>query len=549
MQFFPHSASTGVSALGGVALGGANAFAGAITERGNEFLDSLNRELSSAGITPVVDVSVNGSLPRGFRTIARDVSAKLDSEDITSILDQLRKKGVGDAALTGIEGMLAANTPVTIGNIIAAVSKQGRTTGELTDDEVRGLEAALQKMQFSPDETEDILGLMQDGHGAAALRILRDRAQNMGEEHLPLNGGDVRALMRGLDISGDGIKKVAALFGTDENREIQGAALEELLGPATEEFALEHTERGKLAAQLRDTITDALQTKKTREAAAPVADTRGSRKADRAETRMRDDMTAEANGLGPEARERRLRELQEEEAALTDEDAGKENRREQRAVPDETKTVRALATDEEKAAAETGKKSSTAREGFAAIADRVDAASGMSVPAQTHAQSVPGRQDGLYAHRQEIFSQVEQGMLRQLQDGSRQMTLHLDPAELGQLTLVLSVKGGEVRALIRAENPETTALLSEQMQQLRQTLEEQGLKVAQLDVETQLPQDTTRDQWSGMTNFNQEQELREQARFLRLAKLRRESGTALARDVQSMGAREEIAAQGLHIIA
>ncbi len=128
-------------------------------------------------------------------------------------------------------------------------------------------------------------------------------------------------------------------------------------------------------------------------------------------------------------------------------------------------------------------------------------------------------------------------------------------ASLLSLTLILSVKSGEVKALIRAENPEATAALAGQMDQLRATLEEQGLKVAQLDVETQLPNDTTKEQWTGadMAQYNKEQEMREQARFMRLAKLRRESGTTLAQDMQNEGMREENAASGpqsgLHIIA
>jgi hypothetical protein len=43
--------------------------------------------------------------------------------------------------------------------------------------------------------------------------------------------------------------------------------------------------------------------------------------------------------------------------------------------------------------------------------------------------------------------------------------------------------------------------------------------------------------------------MREQARFLQLAKFRRESGESLARDVQSKKAKEEISPNGLHIIA
>ena len=177
------------------------------------------------------------------------------------------------------------------------------------------------------------------------------------------------------------------------------------------------------------------------------------------------------------------------------------------------------------------------------------------IPAGAFTQPVPAQQPAGAEHaaadknfQQALFSQVEKGMLRELRDGSHHMTLRLDPAELGRLTLQLTVYKGEVKALIRAENPETATALSAQMNQLRASLEEQGLKVAQLDVQTQLKEDPSMQQWDTAAGHNKEQELREQARFIELSRIRREAGNVLARDMQIAGMREEIAASGLHII-
>ena len=540
MQFFPDS--IGVSALGGVGIHSGSV--DKIIAGANDFLDSFNAELAASGINPIVDAAGETSLPRGFRTIQRDVNAALSNEDITSIIDKLRKRGVKEDALSGIEGLLADGSTPTIGSIMGHIRGKGRATPDLSDEELQTLDSALQKVQLSPEETEEFMQCMQEGRGMDAMRLLKGKLADLGEGSLALTSDEARSLARALDLSENGLQKVAGLFTKSED----GKSLEELLGPITERLATRQAEMEKLAAEFKSTVDAALREKKFRERNEPVADMRGSQLADRAERRMRDDLTAKGIGLGKPAEETR-----EEEAALADEQAAYEQ--EQHARQERSrdhKTVLAQDLSHGKSSTQPEQAASQAKQDFNPVLHRMDAASGMTMPAhnQAAAPTLPNTATA-FTHRQEIYSQVEQGMLRQLADGTRQMTLQLNPAELGQLTLILSVKGGEVRALIRADNPEATAALSDQMNQLRTTLEEQGLKVAQLDVETQLPRDTTREQWDGsdFSQFNKEQELRERERFQRLAKIRRKAGTTLAQDMQSKGMREEIAASGLHIIA
>jgi flagellar hook-length control protein FliK len=542
MQFFPDSLpSFGVSALGGVKPGAKGP--GPVPAKVNAFLQALNRELASSGMTPVVDVTAEAGPPKGFRAVTRDVSAALGKEDISRVLEKFRERGIDEAALAGLSGLLNADASPTIGKLMGALKGNGRVTEELTDEESRDLTGAFQKLGLTPEESDELTDLMREGRGFEAARFLKARAAETGESRPGLTAKEAKALARGLDLSENALKKIASLF--DEATETK--PLGDLLGPIREDMAVRRSETEKIASRFKRVIDETLREKKIRERTEPVADTRGTKLTERAERRMRDDLTAKANGLGKTAEER------EDDKAPAEEQAARDGQREysRREGADREKTVSVPDAARERPAADAEKTPSRAREEFRPILSRMDAAPGMTPPAQSQAPATPQNAAAAFAHRREIFSQVEQGLLRQLADGARRMTLQLNPAELGQLTLVISVKGGEVRALIRAENPETTAALSEQMGQLKTALEEQGLKVAQLDVETQLPKDTTREQWTGAdtAQFNKEQEMREQARFQRLAKLRRESGTALAHDMQSKGIQEEIAASGLHIIA
>ncbi|CAK7047612.1 MAG: hypothetical protein DELT_00894 [Desulfovibrio sp.] len=538
MQFLPTSTSGSVSALGGV-MGAVSSAASGVVSETNAFLESLNKELADAGVKPVVDPVLESLRPQGFRTIQRDVSSKISEEDANAIIANLRKKGVKDPALAGVEDLLASGQSLSLGTIAGALRQNGRKTGELTDDEIQGLNGILAKMQFSAEETDELITMMQNGQGFAALRAINERLASSGG-NFSLDASELATLARGLDVSENAMQKIAALMGENEN--IEGKDLESLLGPAAEELAADRAEKEKIAAELKDAIETALRDKKIREATEPVTDMRGSKQSERAETRMRDDLTHKGTReLALEEEER----LQDEEAFAEQQAKREHNAREHTAMTDSQRTVAVKGTGEGASSAQNAAKNS---EGFATLTSRMDVASGMTAPAQT-SSAAPQQPATTAYNRQEVFSQVEQGLLKQLSDGSRQMTLRLDPGELGQLSLLVTVKGGEVRALIRTDNAETTALLSEQMSQLRASLEEQGLKVAQLDVETQLPQDTTQDNFSGMEHYQQEQEMREQARFMRLAKLRREAGENLAQDVQSKSEEEEISPSGLHIIA
>lgn len=541
MQFFPVSTSGSVSALGGVSLAVSSA-AFAIHGEANAFLDSLNQKLAAAGVTPVVDPKESGGLPAGFRTVARDVSAKINKEDAESVIAALRKKGVQDSALAGLEELLASGQPVTLGAIAGVLLGRDGKGVELAENDMRELGGVLRNMQFSQEETDELIAMMQNGHGFAAMRAISGKLSSLAsDDALSVTMNELRSLAKGLGLSEGAMEKIAALMHGRENAEVNARELESLLAPMTEELAAMRKEKEKLARELKDAINTALREKKIRESTDPVADNRGSRKTDRAETRMRDDLLYKSKNIITPDDEQTSLPSREENAAFTKQ----RDARERAAMTDprqagSEKTVSAKISGENSAPSSRG-------EDFSALASRLGASPGMTAPAPD-ASAVP-RQSAAAYDRREIFSQVEQGLLKQLADGSRQMTLRLDPAELGQLTLLLTVKGGEVRAHIRTENAETTTLLSEQMSQIKAALEEQGLKVAQLDVETRLPNDTTRDNFSGMDMFHQEREMREQARFMRLAKLRRDSGERLAQDVQSTEHAEAISPSGLHIIA
>ncbi|MDR2051009.1 MAG: flagellar hook-length control protein FliK [Deltaproteobacteria bacterium] len=206
-------------------------------------------------------------------------------------------------------------------------------------------------------------------------------------------------------------------------------------------------------------------------------------------------------------------------------------------------------------AAETEPASSGSRAKTGIIFAEASGREGGSLPAgltgmpQAENSAGEARQAKAYFYREEIFSQVEHGLVRSLADGSKQIVLRLDPPELGKLTLSLTLAQGEVRAVIRTENSATAQVISEQLAQLKISLEEQGFKVSGLEVESNALENHGAEQWDRADEHNRQQEMREQSNFLRLAHSRPLEGEILARSMQNTTRPASNSVSGLDLIA
>lgn len=98
--------------------------------------------------------------------------------------------------------------------------------------------------------------------------------------------------------------------------------------------------------------------------------------------------------------------------------------------------------------------------------------------------------------------QVESGILRTVGQDAKQLTLNLSPDELGKLSVTVTVKDKEVKAVITADNADTAAMLSDQAAKIKQTLEDQGFKVTKLEVQTGIARDN-QNAWQNPEQHNE----------------------------------------------
>lgn len=128
------------------------------------------------------------------------------------------------------------------------------------------------------------------------------------------------------------------------------------------------------------------------------------------------------------------------------------------------------------------------------------------VKADTATQAAAKTYDSALASR--AAKQLETGLLRNLGQDAKQLTLKLNPEELGKLSVTLTVKDKEIKAVIAADSTDTATMLQDQAAHIKKTLEDQGFKVTKLEVQTGIAQDR-QNSWQGSEQHNQAREQRE----------------------------------------
>lgn len=187
-------------------------------------------------------------------------------------------------------------------------------------------------------------------------------------------------------------------------------------------------------------------------------------------------------------------------------------------------------------------------------------AASFSAPTQQTNQNINGLPLKFAEQAHNIRNQVQDSVLTMMKNGARRLEVSLNPLELGELSVALTINKGEVNAVIQAEKPESAALINQQLDAIKAELENQGLKVQNLEVEVGFSKDNDTyagQDWQGMQQHNNEQAFRETLNnlsYLR-ALTRRNSSVddTLAHNMQYIGStvagKENNSLQGLHIIA
>lgn len=83
----------------------------------------------------------------------------------------------------------------------------------------------------------------------------------------------------------------------------------------------------------------------------------------------------------------------------------------------------------------------------------------------------------------ENIERLAEAMKMANRNGVKHLTMELSPAELGKVMLRVEAKDGVVSAYLRVEKPEAAAQLGSSLDQLRQTLKQQGIELGELSLQ------------------------------------------------------------------
>jgi flagellar hook-length control protein FliK len=490
-------------------------------------------------------------LPEGFSSLA-PTGGTLSKDAGNLFRKELEKLQAPQEALEALDQMSASGLPLTVGRIFSALSGQSRASAPLEGEDRLNFTQLLGKWGFTRDEAEEILDLSDAGRTVDAWKRMAARIRDLGGEGSEAHVTEISALLKGLDMPEETRARILQAFEKTDSLTLTGQELETLLGPAAQKAAARGGAQEAVQPLMREAMALALAEGRRKERNDPVADARGSRRSEQSQTLMLHSVREKAGeplenaGSGREEGKNLRREgFERAEAREEGRERTERTQRPTPAAPDREGGSSSGADREGEPSSGADKPAGSALDRLLQRIDAAGAPQGAQNPGA--AQQAPAQDLNSLARnfRQEIFSQVENGFLQQAQNGGRQLTLQLNPQDLGQITLILSVHQGEVRAQIRAEQGETAAVLTERLAELKASLEAQGLKVKELDVQTQMQNNEFSGQWNGEREHNLMQDAQERARMIRLSHLRRDTGEA-ARTIPASGAEEET---GLHIVA
>lgn len=539
------------------------------------------------------------------RTTSNGVTYTLEEvcftkQELQNLRQQLAKAGVSDEGLERLDALADQPDGASLAMVLASL-KTGGSTPQLSDDEKSAITSLLKKIDPTGVLDDNAQALMLQDNGAEALALIQNFVARLDQSTgITVTQTEALALGKGLGLSTSALLGLQNQFGTATELLSTPAQLSNLLAPATDYFTAAKTAQKTLDAALKDTLQPmlakarartekekqayALQNKKAQQSKAVIDDTVQQKSRQVLEQTVTKTGTADANTAAGQSTAQQATARQtgqpsdQTNAARQSADAGAASLQQQ------TRSVQSSALQGGEQT-NTGKKDQPATDDNAGKEDNTgkkDAWSDLlqTVAVKTAPATSTARADAqapLYAAQnlagetpaavanaaatppqlaRQVAGQVESGLLASMQNGGTRLDLQLHPQELGAITLSLTVRNGEVTALIRPEKSETADMVNRQVEHIRLNLEQQGLKVDKVEVRLDSNQQDA-SAWQDLQQHNswQEEDARreELARLKNLATFRNnnknDTSATLEQPVHSLGGAAGYAAGTLNVVA
>lgn len=473
----------------------------------------------------------NASRDEATKKISKNSpSEAIEPTDILYLQALLGQMGVPKEQLANLGSLMVSGKKATNADLEAALT--GKTYKELSSITKMDVGMFLQKAGFSGPETDTLLAGLANGGTATVWNTIQQKLSGRSLKDISISKEEFSALgdaLRLNDKAKNALKKILEQMNGKESEEKMASEALELLQKAMDQQA---SADSQIKKALEKAMPDVLERMEQRLAGQDQASTRITKDEQYLSTMMHENSfnTTKAN-------------MAREEAEMQNQGRDTQSKK-----------------DAAQKWARLNEKKTSQENHIESLIDKMS--SKITVSPQTLTSTVINsveegnsfahalRQGSLSSSQAEsVLMQMEKGMLQSLADGTKQLSLQLNPEELGTVNIILSVRSGEVSASIRPESHEVTRAVEEQVHKIQAALEQQGFKVQRLEVQTQLPENREFMNWQGTDQHNQEFMQRENARRARLARIRNTQSASLAQNMHNIGVREKVSQSGLNLIA
>lgn len=533
---------------------------------------------------------------------------KMGREDVAALKESLKEFGMSDIEIDELIEKVSSESGFSWGEFIASMSDRinggDAFPAKLSDSEKLELTSFFQKVGFTPQETKDLLDKLGAGKFTTVWNNISERlAKN--PSNVTVNASELEALGKAMKLSPKATAQLKSLLGNQESLVLTPESLKSVMASLKGEVAADRKTATDADRKVMDAINKALNDAASRAENAELASSQEKGDA-RVQRLLSEQQDREEDAEKSSKQVRRTGEKSEhgEQAVVDAKTAAKNNAK---TNADKDGKVAAAVGDVKTEAKSDPKavdpkvKAEADREALSRTAQDTDSRSSRygsddkkggeqqkgDTPEEFSGTTkgkdvwdtildkvrvdrsfdnvVPGTAQAVNAARQSateavaakfgdqaparFMKQVEDGVLSNLGQGRRRLVMQIDPPELGKLNLVLQVKDNEVTAMFRAETQDAGRLLSEQFSQLRNQLEQQGLKVARMEVQTQLRDGSGQHNWQGAQQHNEARDQRESTQRSGLLRMMRGNTEELVQELQLDPATARIAREGLDIIA
>ncbi|MGE4262920.1 MAG: flagellar hook-length control protein FliK [Desulfovibrio sp.] len=531
------SAASAANAASGTAANAANAAASTANtaaETAHAAADVATATVSTAKDTLNAKIRQNAS--ESGASAAKN--APVSREAFEQAKPLLRKAGLSDTEMADLAARVQAGT-LTWGQLVQNLGSHmtgAKKAVALSASERTDLQAMFQKLGFASDAASEMVKSAAKGDGLTVLSSVQNKLATLQDDSsLDMDKNQLKTFFKAMNLPAETAAKLTQLLGPESTVADMKNAMAQISQALQDQRAKTTASDTELAKDLgKIMVKDAA--KHARDITQTVTKAAGGTSEAQVGFELK---TKDANDMSWfDQREK----TPEQKAGDKASDDASWRSFTSKVRAEETAPQNAAASSQQSAQAAATAKESSSLEALARAGQNANVQQGKAETAQ-QAKTLER------PAAPKVLEQVTEAMLKDLGQGRKQLTIQLDPENLGKAQVILQVKGKEISAMIQVEDAQTASMLSASMDSLKKTLEDQGLTVQNLEVQTGLASRQDQQAAFNADQHNQAQERQELSRLFSQLRMMRDDFGDMAPDMQNMHMQAILADQGLHIIA